>query len=340
MAVNGIIGIKLGMTQVFVDDGTLVGCTVLQAGPCVVVQRRTKQTDGYEAAQLGLVEFVKPQRVNKAMTGHFKKANVAPMKVLHEVRIEESKDETKVGDRVLVEDFKTGELVDVSGVSKGKGFQGGVKRWHYAGGDSTHGSMHHRAPGGIGGGAGGRDFWRKSQPAPAARSFALALARSACRHAQSQGKERSQRRRPQALEAKGHGPRARRLDPVASLASWRHGSRTKATRLQLRAAEEDASRCAALGAFGKTGRAEADGCGCVEIGYAQDQGASGSAGKAEPYEVGVAGSPWREPQPGTGEPQRRRCHAGCAEWCAALQRAEARLAGALEGRGDAAEPLT
>src|SRR5258707_4676848 len=129
MAVNGIIGIKLGMTQVFVEDGTLVGCTVLQAGPCVVVQRRTKQTDGYEAAQLGLVEVVKPQRVNKAMTGHVENANVAPMQVLQEVRIEESKDETKVGDRVLVENFKTGELVDVSGVSKGKGFQGGVKRW-------------------------------------------------------------------------------------------------------------------------------------------------------------------------------------------------------------------
>ena len=108
MAVNGIIGIKLGMTQIFQTDGTLVGCTVLQAGPCVVVQRRTKENDGYEAAQLGLVEFVKPQRVNKAMTGHFKKANVAPMKVLQEVRIEESKDETKVGDRVLVENFKAG----------------------------------------------------------------------------------------------------------------------------------------------------------------------------------------------------------------------------------------
>jgi large subunit ribosomal protein L3 len=150
MAVNGIIGIKLGMTQVFTEEGALVGCTVLQAGPCVVVQRRTKDKDGYEAAQLGLVEFVKPQRVNKAMTGHFKAANVAPMKVLQEVRIEESKDETKVGDRVLVENFKTGELVDVSGVSKGKGFQGGVKRWHYAGGDATHGSMFHRAPGSIG----------------------------------------------------------------------------------------------------------------------------------------------------------------------------------------------
>ena len=164
MAVNGIIGIKLGMTQVFQTDGTLVGCTVLQAGPCVVVQRRTKENDGYEAAQLGLVEFVKPQRVNKAMTGHFKKAGVAPMKVLQEVRIEESKDETKdetkVGDRVLVENFKAGELVDVSGVSKGKGFAGGVKRWHYAGGDATHGSMFHRAPGGIGGSSFPSRVWK------------------------------------------------------------------------------------------------------------------------------------------------------------------------------------
>lgn len=151
MAVNGIIGIKLGMTQVFAADGTLVPCTVLQAGPCVVVQRRKKDKDGYDAVQLGLVEFVKPQRVNKPMTGHFKKADVAPMRMLREVGIEDSKDETKVGDRVLVDNFQPGELVDVSGVSKGKGFQGGVKRWHYRGGDATHGSMFHRAPGGIGG---------------------------------------------------------------------------------------------------------------------------------------------------------------------------------------------
>ena len=160
MAVNGIIGIKLGMTQVFTDDGALVGCTVLQAGPCVVVQRRTKTTDGYEAAQLGLVEFVKPQRVNKAMTGHFKKANVAPMKVLREVRITESNDETKVGDRVLVDAFKSGEFVDVTGVSKGRGFAGGVKRWHYAGGDASHGSMFHRAPGGIGGSSFPSRVWK------------------------------------------------------------------------------------------------------------------------------------------------------------------------------------
>src|SRR5487761_282707 len=133
MAVNGILGIKLGMTQVFGDDGTSIPCTVLQAGPCVVVDRRTKDKHGYDAVQLGLVEFIKPQRVNKAMTGHFKKAGVAPMRFLGEFRLEESKDETKTGDRVLVD-----------------GFAGGVKRWHYRGGDASHGSMFHRAPGGIG----------------------------------------------------------------------------------------------------------------------------------------------------------------------------------------------
>jgi large subunit ribosomal protein L3 len=100
--------------------------------------------------QLGLVEFIKPQRVNKAMTGHFKKAGVAPMRFLGEFRLEESKDETKAGDRVLVDGFKVGEFVDVAGISKGRGFAGGVKRWHYRGGDNTHGSMFHRAPGGIG----------------------------------------------------------------------------------------------------------------------------------------------------------------------------------------------
>ena len=160
MAVNGIIGIKLGMTRVFADDGAAVPCTVLQAGPCVVVQRRGKQTDGYDAVQLGLVEFVKPQRISKPMTGHFKKANVAPMRMLREVRLEESNDETKVGDRVLVDRFAPGELVDVTGVSKGKGFQGGVKRWHYRGGDATHGSMFHRAPGGIGGSSFPSRVWK------------------------------------------------------------------------------------------------------------------------------------------------------------------------------------
>ena len=150
MGVNGILGIKLGMTQVFAEDGTAVPCTVLQAGPCVVVQRRTKDKDGYEAVQLGLVEFIKPQRITKAQTGHYKKAGVAPMRYLGEMRIEDSKDETKAGDRVLVDGFQVGEYVDVTGVSKGKGFQGGVKRWHFGGGEGSHGSMFHRAPGSIG----------------------------------------------------------------------------------------------------------------------------------------------------------------------------------------------
>jgi len=167
MAVEGILGIKLGMTQFFSPEGFAVPCTVLQAGPCVVVQRRSKDKDGYDAVQLGLVEFIKPQRINKPATGHFKKANVAPMRFVREVKISDaaaaqSKEkaegiegqepaDTKPGDRVLIDRFAVGEFVDVSGVSKGKGFAGGVKRWHYRGGDATHGSMFHRAPGGIGG---------------------------------------------------------------------------------------------------------------------------------------------------------------------------------------------
>src|SRR3974377_2060743 len=126
MSVDGIIGIKLGMTQIFAEDGSLVGCTVLQAGPCVVVQRRTKEKDGYDAAQLGLVEFVKHQRLTQALTDHSKKANGAPVKVLKEVRLPESKDETKVGDRVLVENFKAGELVGFWGVRTGGGLLRGV----------------------------------------------------------------------------------------------------------------------------------------------------------------------------------------------------------------------
>jgi large subunit ribosomal protein L3 len=160
MAIDGILGIKLGMTQVFTEDGSSVPCTVLQAGPCVVVQRRTQQKDGYDAVQLGLVEFVKTQRINKPMTGHFNKAGVAPMRLLREVRLEEAGDEAKAGDRVLVDRFAPGEFVDVTGVSKGKGFQGGVKRWHYRGGDATHGSMFHRAPGGIGASSFPSRVWR------------------------------------------------------------------------------------------------------------------------------------------------------------------------------------
>jgi len=160
MSVKGILGIKLGMTQVFAGDGTVVPCTVLQAGPCIVVERRTKQKDGYDAVQLGLVEFVKPRRINKPLTGQFKKAGVPPVRFLREFRLEDSGESTQVGERVLVDRFAPGEYVDVIGVSKGRGFQGGVKRWHYRGGDATHGSMFHRAPGAIGGSSFPSRVWR------------------------------------------------------------------------------------------------------------------------------------------------------------------------------------
>jgi large subunit ribosomal protein L3 len=137
------------MTQVYAEDGRAIPVTVIQAGPCVVVQRKTKQKDGYEAVQLGLVEDRKVKKVTKAMAGHYKKADLPPCRVLREVRVE-GKDETKVGDKVSVEQFAPGDRITVVGVSKGKGFQGVVKRHHFRGGAATHGSMFHRAPGSIG----------------------------------------------------------------------------------------------------------------------------------------------------------------------------------------------
>jgi large subunit ribosomal protein L3 len=149
MAVEGIIGKKIGMTQVYADDGRAIPVTVLQAGPCVVVQRKSSQKDGYSAVQLGLVEDRKVKKVTKAMKGHFDKASLPPVKVLREFRVA-GEDEVKVGDKVSVELFAPGDLVHVAGTSKGKGFQGVVKRHHFRGGAATHGSMFHRAPGGIG----------------------------------------------------------------------------------------------------------------------------------------------------------------------------------------------
>jgi large subunit ribosomal protein L3 len=146
---QGIIGRKVGMTQVYAEDGRAIPVTVIQAGPCVVVQRKTKQKDGYEAVQLGLVEDRKVKKVTKAMAGHFKKADLPACRVLREVRID-GKDEAKVGDKVSVEQFAPGDTIVVTGTSKGKGFQGVVKRHHFRGGAATHGSMFHRAPGGIG----------------------------------------------------------------------------------------------------------------------------------------------------------------------------------------------
>jgi large subunit ribosomal protein L3 len=149
MSAPGILGIKLGMTQIFSGAGDVIPATVIKAGPCVVVQKKTRDKDGYDAVQLGLVEFIKPQRVNKPMTGHFKKAGAAPGRFLRELRTEPG-GETKVGEKVLVDQFRVGDKVSVTGISKGKGFAGGVKRHHYRGGGKTHGSMFHRAPGSIG----------------------------------------------------------------------------------------------------------------------------------------------------------------------------------------------
>jgi large subunit ribosomal protein L3 len=124
--------------------------TLLKAGPCFVVQRKTPAIDGYDAVQLGLNEFVKPKRINKPQTGHLKKADAEGVKFLREFRLTGGEGDMKAGDKVLVSDFKPNEKVDVIGVSKGRGFAGLVKRHHFGGGDATHGSMHHRAPGSIG----------------------------------------------------------------------------------------------------------------------------------------------------------------------------------------------
>src|SRR5213083_1043367 len=147
--VTGIIGRKIGMTQVFDPDGTVHPATVIKAGPCVVVQEKTKQADGYEALQLGFVEET-PARANKPTVGHFKKANVPATRVQREVKLAPGGDPLKAGDQVLVSIFANGERVDVVGSGRGKGFQGVVKRHHFGGGAATHGSMFHRAPGSIG----------------------------------------------------------------------------------------------------------------------------------------------------------------------------------------------
>ena len=147
--INGLLGKKMGMTQLLQDDGTVVPVTVIKAGPCVVVQKKTKQTDGYDAVQLGFVEFVKAKRINKAMTGHFKKANVAPARFTQEVAIV-GDEAANPGDQVMVNIFNQNELVHIVGTSKGRGFAGFVKRHHFRGGRATHGSMFHRAPGSIG----------------------------------------------------------------------------------------------------------------------------------------------------------------------------------------------
>ena len=147
--VTGLIGRKLGMTQLFAPDGTVQPATVLKAGPCVVAQVKTAERDGYEAVQIGYVD-VKATKENKPTAGHFAKAGVPATRIRREVRVIAGGETPKAGDQVNVSIFADGDRVDVIGTSKGKGFQGVVKRHHFRGGRATHGSMFHRAPGSIG----------------------------------------------------------------------------------------------------------------------------------------------------------------------------------------------
>ena len=144
--VTGILGKKVGMTQLFDSKGDVRPVTVLQAGPCVVTQHKSATRDGYEAAQIGLVEFVKESRLTKPAQGHLAKNNLPPVKFMREVPLEiegtaDGDGSVKVGDRVLVEIFEGERFVDIVGISKGRGFQGVVKRHHFAGGPKSHGSM-------------------------------------------------------------------------------------------------------------------------------------------------------------------------------------------------------
>jgi large subunit ribosomal protein L3 len=147
--VTGIIGKKVGMTQLFAADGTVSPATVLKAGPCVVAQVKSADKDGYQAVQLGFVD-ARPSKENKPTAGHFKKAGVPPTRVRREVTVQAGAEVPKAGDQVNVSMFADGERVDVIGTSRGKGFQGVVRRHHFAGGRASHGSMFHRAPGSIG----------------------------------------------------------------------------------------------------------------------------------------------------------------------------------------------
>ncbi len=146
--VNTLLGRKIGMTQIWDDADNVVAVTAIELGPCVVAQVKTPETDGYSAVQLGFGE-VKASRVNKPMAGHFAKAGVEPVRYLREVKAE-GDSEYKAGDVVSVEEFKDVKLVDVAGISKGKGFQGTIRRWNFACGPMTHGSRNQRRPGSIG----------------------------------------------------------------------------------------------------------------------------------------------------------------------------------------------
>ena len=144
----GILGKKIGMSQIFKDDGTCIPVTSITAGPCYVVQVKAKDTDGYCAAQIGY-DDKKLKRTTKALAGHFKKSQVPAKKFIKEIRITDE-EKYEVGQKVEVNMFKEGDFVDVTGMSIGKGFQGGMKRYGWSGGAKTHGGMNHRGPGSIG----------------------------------------------------------------------------------------------------------------------------------------------------------------------------------------------
>ena len=144
---KALLGKKVGMTQIFDENGKVIPVTVIEAGPCTVVQIKTKDADGYEAVQLGFGE-VKAKKVTKPAAGHFKKANVEPKKHLREFRLEEIS--YNVGDELKADVFTAGESVDITGTTKGKGFQGVIKRHGQSRGPMGHGSMYHRRPGSMG----------------------------------------------------------------------------------------------------------------------------------------------------------------------------------------------
>jgi large subunit ribosomal protein L3 len=146
----GLMARKVGMTQIFDERGTAVPVTILQAGPCPVVQKKTAERDGYTALQLGFESQAKAQRVTRPLKGHFAKGQVTPQRHLQEIRLTGNEGEFEVGQVLTVSLFAAGDRVRVTGVTKGRGFQGGVKRWKYRGGPQTHGAMFHRAPGSIG----------------------------------------------------------------------------------------------------------------------------------------------------------------------------------------------
>ena len=160
---NGLIGKKLGMTQIFWDDGSVIPVTAIEAGPCVVIQKKAGDVDGYDAIQLGF-DRVKEKAVNKPLKGHFKKADKGSFRILREFRLE-STDDYEVGSELKADIFEVGDYIDVVGTTRGRGFAGVVKRYGFKGGPGGHGSMFHRAPGSIGASASpSRVFKGKKMP--------------------------------------------------------------------------------------------------------------------------------------------------------------------------------